>query len=163
MNKRNFVLSKAIIVQTLILALIWYLLAGYAAWSWWVGVPAIVCSLIVSHYLPAIPSFRLKLSRLFLFIGFFLQQSIIGGIDVALRAMHPRCPIDPGFIHYPLSIDNEFARVFFTNSISLLPGTLSVCLEDRSILVHVLDLKSSNQKNLYTLEKQVAALFGEEM
>ena len=34
----------------------------------------------------------------------FMQQSIIGGLDVARRALDPRLPLRPGFVAYPVRL-----------------------------------------------------------
>ncbi|MBE0509552.1 MAG: Na+/H+ antiporter subunit E [Chromatiales bacterium] len=41
------------------------------------------------------------------FIPFFLLQSLLGGIDVARRAFHPRTPLSPTLIRYPLSLSES--------------------------------------------------------
>ncbi|MGA9819917.1 MAG: hypothetical protein WBQ54_23770, partial [Pseudolabrys sp.] len=34
----------------------------------------------------------------------FLYQSIVAGVDVALRALNPRLPLQPGFVIYPMRL-----------------------------------------------------------
>jgi multicomponent Na+:H+ antiporter subunit E len=71
--------------------------------------------------------------------------------------------IDPGFVRYPLRLENPSARVFFVNGISLLPGTLSADLRADVIHVHVLDLRSDTLTGLRRLEHRVADLFHERL
>ena len=48
----------------------------------------------------------------------------------------------PAFIHLPVDLDNEFAIVVLTHTVSLTPGTVSADLspDRRTLLIHVLDL-----------------------
>ncbi|MCA9400576.1 MAG: Na+/H+ antiporter subunit E, partial [Candidatus Omnitrophica bacterium] len=109
------------------------------------------------------PDARLKINivQIFPFFLFFIHQSILGGWDVIRRAFHPSCPLAPGFIKYQLKVQDPTAQVFFANAISLLPGTFSADLDERSIAIHVLDETLPNVQSLKNLERKVAALFGE--
>ncbi|VAX38209.1 hypothetical protein MNBD_UNCLBAC01-1038 [hydrothermal vent metagenome] len=143
--------------------MVWWILTGGALSSWIIGVPAIVLSLMMSRILPPLPSFHLNIRGAFHFLIFFIQQSILSGFDVAKRVVHPDCPLDPCLIKYKIRISNGSARIVFTNTISLLPGTLSVDLLDEDVLVHVLDKKDPILDNLQVLEIKIAALFGENL
>lgn len=145
------------------LTAVWWLLTGGPLLSWMVGIPAVFLSLMVTRVLPPLPSFRFNIGGFLRFFSFFLQQSVLSGFDVAMRTIHPKCPLTPCLIKYKFRISNGFAQVFFTNTISLLPGTLSVDILDEDVLVHVLDEKYPNLKNLQALEVKVAALFGENL
>jgi multicomponent Na+:H+ antiporter subunit E len=88
------------------------------------------------------------------------MRSLLGGVDVARRALHPDLPIAPGLIEYPLRLPPGLPQVFMANTVSLLPGTLSAAL-DRSVLtVHVLDRRTGFLADLKTVEQSVARLFG---
>jgi multicomponent Na+:H+ antiporter subunit E len=96
------------------------------------------------------------------FIPFFVWESFLGGVDVVRRVIRPTMIIDPGFHPYPLRLQGSSARVFFLDSISLLPGTLSADMRDGIVQVHALDLRDENlDRSLARLEKRVAKLFGE--
>jgi len=154
-------LLKGWVFRAMALAVVWWLLTGGPLLSWIVGTPAVILGLMVTRVFPPLPSFRFNTKGAFQFFSFFLQQSILSGFDVAMRTVHPECPLDPCLIKYKFRISNGFARVFFANAISLLPGTLSTDLLDEEVLVHVLDEKYPNLENLQALEVKVAALFGE--
>jgi multicomponent Na+:H+ antiporter subunit E len=51
----------------------------------------------------------------------------------------------------------------FIDSISLLPGTLSADLRGDLVTVHALDVRTDVVEGLATLERRVAALFGESL
>jgi multicomponent Na+:H+ antiporter subunit E len=81
----------------------------------------------------------------------------------------PRCagPVEastgirPGFLRYELRLPAAgSSRVFMTACLSLLPGTLSVQLEDDYLVVHTLDRAEPNRSRIRTLEDHVADLYG---
>jgi multicomponent Na+:H+ antiporter subunit E len=97
------------------------------------------------------------------FIPFFLGQAILGGIDVAQRALRPALPLHPGFIELPLRLPLGPAAVFFIWTISLLPGSASVQLTGTTLRVHALDLTMPLEQKLRKLEERIAGLFGENL
>jgi len=79
---------------------------------------------------------------------------------VARRALHPRLPISPGLLDYRWRLPPGLPRVFMANTVSLLPGTLSVELDDAHLRVHVLDETGAFTAELQVVEVYVARLFG---
>jgi multicomponent Na+:H+ antiporter subunit E len=73
----------------------------------------------------------------------------------------PRMRIHPGFGCYRTELKIAPARTFFTNCVSLLPGTLAADIQDEWIEVHVLNIKSNLNSELVRLEHIVARLFAE--
>jgi multicomponent Na+:H+ antiporter subunit E len=90
---------------------------------------------------------------------FFLRESLHGGVDVALRALDPRLPIDPLIVDHRIRLPDGPARVLFVASVSLLPGTLSTRVDGATLRVHLLDRGSGAQRTVARLEDRVAAAF----
>lgn len=137
--------------------LLWWVLSGGRASSWIIGVPTIALALWVMGAAPQPHRWQLSFAGLLRFIPYFILQSVRGGIDVARRAYSPRLPLDPQMIDFPLHLPPGPAQIFFLNSVSLLPGTLSADLCGTTLKVHVLDYKVDPQ--LDQLETRVARLF----
>jgi multicomponent Na+:H+ antiporter subunit E len=97
---------------------------------------------------------------LFRFLPVFLWGSLRGGMDVALRAIHPRLPLAPALQDYPLRIPDGPGRVLLIDVISLMPGTLSADLRGDTLAVHVLDGRQPVLPKIQALEERAAALFG---
>jgi multicomponent Na+:H+ antiporter subunit E len=131
--------------------------------SWSIGVPSIILGIIARNTLPSLPSFKISHKAIPSFLIFFAYQSILGGVDVAMRTFQRDCRLSPRFIIYSFRLSNEIARIYFSNVVSLLPGTLSADLHHDSVSIHLLDDKLPNLENLQKLEIKVAALFGEEI
>ena len=138
--------------------LIWWVLTDGVVSSWWFGVPAALFALITSVAL--IPPMNLVWYECIRFIPFFLKNSLIGGIDVAWRAFHPRLPITPDLINYPLTLPSGLSQVFMANTVNLLPGTLSAAVNRNILKVHVLDSEKDFLCELRAVEQHVARIFG---
>lgn len=106
--------------------------------------------------------FRLRPLGVVRFVPFFLWGSLLGGLDVARRALSPTLPIAPGFITLPLRLHSEAARVVFTWAVSLMPGTAGAELSEAGLTVHLLDTSTFTEGALRRLEARVALLFRDE-
>lgn len=80
-------------------------------------------------------------------------------MDVAWRAFHPRMPIAPDLIEYPLRLPPGLPQVFMANTISLLPGTLSAELDQGILQIHVLDSQKDFLAEVKMVEHNVARMF----
>ncbi|MCG5500221.1 Na+/H+ antiporter subunit E [Ectothiorhodospira lacustris] len=138
---------------------LWWILTDGDPGGWVIGVPVALLAAASVFTLPPGRRYRLSLRGLVVFMGFFLWQSFVGGLDVSRRALSPRMPLAPGFIDYPVRLPPGPALTFFMNVIGLLPGTLSVGLHQRRIQLHVLDVGMPLHPSLRRLENRVAALF----
>ncbi|WP_417344507.1 Na+/H+ antiporter subunit E [Ferrimonas sp.] len=139
-------------------ALLWWMLSDGAMASWWVGVPVVLLATWVSMKLVAPFSFSpVGFAR---FVPHFIWYSLRGGVDVAWRAFHPRRPLAPTLIDFPLRLPSGMARVFMANTVSLLPGTLSTELRTGLLRVHVLDGRKTVIPELLELERIIALVFG---
>lgn len=101
--------------------------------------------------------YRWRPLRLFAFGAYFLGRSVLGGLDVASRALHPRVPIDPRIVRRRLRTGPGMPRTLFVAATSLMPGTLSADVHGEELTVHVLSPAMAGE--LDRLEERVAALF----
>lgn len=147
-----------ILRRGLLFALVWWIVVEGDLTSLWIGVPAVLVATTVSIALRSPVTWIWY--ELFRFVPFFLIHSLIGGADVAWRAIHPRIPIAPHLVEYPIRLPLGLPRVFMANAVSLLPGTLSADLGSSCLVVHVLNGRKDVMSELGKLEQRVAALFG---
>lgn len=151
---------RAALVRGAILTVLWWILAEGSLRGWVVAGVSIVAALLASLALLPPRQWRLRPLGAARFIPFFVWQSFRGGVDVAHRALRPRLPIQPGFLHYPLRLPPGPGRTFFVAVLGLFPGTLSVELRDRQVRVHTLDQGLSPEATLRLLEDRIADAFG---
>lgn len=146
-----------------VFAVVWWILAqdhGDAPAAGFVAVAAaVLLHTALGDRRRGLGSFRGSLR----FLPFFLVQSVRGGWNVARTALAPGMPLAPTFVRYRTRIADEHARVFFLNTISLLPGTFSARLTGHEITVHLLTQDTAAVRGLEVLEERVAGAFGLEL
>ena len=148
---------STVVSRALLFSLLWWALTDGTAGSWWIGAPAVAGAVIISVTL--VPPLGLVWREVMGFVPFFLWHSLKGGVDVAWRAFHPRLPITPELIEYPLRLPPGLPRVILVNTVSLLPGTLSAELGGQVLKVHVLDSLGDFLAELEALEQRVGCMF----
>jgi multicomponent Na+:H+ antiporter subunit E len=87
------------------------------------------------------PSLRhspLRLARGLLYLPYLLFEIVKANVAVALVILHPRLPIDPRTTRIEPAVYGSFPITSLANSITLTPGTLTVRVQGRSLLVHTL-------------------------
>ncbi|MDZ4169895.1 MAG: Na+/H+ antiporter subunit E [Coriobacteriia bacterium] len=141
-------------------AFVWWVLAEGEPSSWLFGVPFVVLASITSLRLTPARAWRLRAGGTLRFIVFFAHQSIVGGVDVALRALRPSMPISPGFVSYPVRLPTESARVLLADTVSLLPGTLSSGFEGDTLVMHVLDCNLPILDDVRQVESRISEALG---
>ena len=150
------------IVFTLVLLVLWLVLASGDLASLVLGIPSIALAWWVYRLQRLSPPPPLSFSLLGAarFLIFFLWESMRGGLDVASRVWKPRIPLAPGFVEYRLIFPDGPIRAVFLYTISLLPGTLSVMVDEKGWLqIHTLDISGDLHGELAKLENRICDLF----
>ncbi len=144
-------------IRTLLFATLWWVITEGEMNSWFIGAPVVVLVVFASRVL--LPGVSLSVAGVARFLPFYLWHSLHGGVDVARRALHPQLPISPVICDYCWRLPPGLPQVFMANIVSLLPGTLSVELDDEYLRIHVLDETIILDSELEVLEKKVAGVF----
>lgn len=125
--------------RALLLGLVWFALTGPDPGALLPGLLAVAAGCWVS---------------LRLLPGFF-WRSLIGAADVALRALHPRMPPQPGWVELPTTLPGG-GRVAPGGSFSLMPGTLVAGTRQDCLLVHCLDTTRPEEAAVRADERALA-------
>lgn len=149
------------LLYVIVFSLFWWLLTEGVAYSWWFGVPVVIVAALIATKLEN-PDHSIQMAAVPAFLWHFLSRSVVAGLDVAYRTLHPKLPLQPGLIEYKLQLASGRPQTFFAGVISLLPGTLSASLQENTITLHVLDTSEDLAASLLQTEKVVARLFGPE-
>jgi multicomponent Na+:H+ antiporter subunit E len=137
------------------LTLLWWLLSNNT--GWYFGTLAIGGATLAGLAFSPTQSSRWSLLELMRFLLYFGKNSLLSGLDVAYRAVHPRLPLQPRWLRYPLRLPPQGpARTLFVSTLTLLPGTLGTELDADSVLVHT--LSDGAEAELAHLEARIAAL-----
>ena len=101
------------------------------------GVFSIVLTVWLSKRLHGIDSEGQPLQiNLLSYFFWLVKEIILANVDVIKRIMSPNMPISPTWVKVKTTQKTRFGRVLFANSITLTPGTVSVQIDDDTILVH---------------------------
>ena len=82
-----------------------------------------------------------------------------GGTAVARRAFHPRVPLQPDFVAYPVNLPRGPARNAFETITSLLPGTVPCDEDAQTIIYHCLDTGQPEVEQLAADERAYGRAF----
>lgn len=149
---------RSFLTRILVFSILWWILSEGTFREWPLIVLAVLAASVASLALVPAGLWKCRPMGLLRFLAYFLKEAVLGGFDVARRALSPSMPLKPGFVEYQHSLA-ETPSVLFAWSISLLPGTSSVQLRKNSVTVHVLDQENPVAEKLQTLEKRVTAVF----
>jgi multicomponent Na+:H+ antiporter subunit E len=151
---------KSLCARIFALVLLWWALSEGLPFELGLPVLSVLAAASVSLWLLPPGQPRWRLAGAIGFVPYFILQSLLGGIDVAWRSLHPALPVHPGFVEYQLRLRHESARVFFVLVMSLLPGTAVAGWDNGRITIHALDTELAISHKAGELEERVAALFG---
>jgi multicomponent Na+:H+ antiporter subunit E len=138
---------------------LWWVLSEGRPTDWGFGL--VVAGVAAAVALPQETGRGIRPAGLLRFAPFFLWQSFVAAVEVARLALSPRLRLRPSLLSYPLRLRSLKAQVFFANTISLLPGTLTADLWEGRLRLHVLASTPQVVDKVAAVEERVAALFGE--
>lgn len=151
---------RAVLWRSALFAGLWWVLTDGRADSWGVGSVSILAAVVLSlRLLPPVSTYvsRIGLLR---FVVFFFDQSLRGGVQVAGFALRPRLALRPGVHDIALRLPEGIGRILLTNTLSLLPGSLSVELRGNRLCLHVLDEQAPTEAEVRRAEKHIAHMLG---
>ena len=129
------------VARALGLFVAWLLIAGPSPADFAVGIVTAALAARASLVLLPAGAGRMRLLPLLALAARLVGQSVVGGFDVARRALAPRVALNPGFVTYRCTLSGDAARSAFATEMSLVPGTLPVDLaSDGTLTVHLLDM-----------------------
>lgn len=149
---------RAFSFRALALLLLWWMLSGGEGWLFGGAASTLAAGLSLRLTPPA--HYRLRAHRMPRFVVFFLLQSMLAGWDVARRTLRPALPLDPAFVQLPLRLPDGAPSWWLMLVVSLLPGTLSVQRQGRTLEIHCLDAGRDVEAGVRHTEAQIARLFG---
>ena len=85
-----------------------------------------------------------KVVYLIAYIPVFFWAMIKANFDVAYRVIHPRMPINPGIVLIKTDLKSDSGKLALANSITLTPGTLTMDVKGDNMLIHWINVKSTD-------------------
>ncbi|EEW50683.1 hypothetical protein HMPREF0290_0771 [Corynebacterium efficiens YS-314] len=174
-----------IVVRVVLFALVWVALAGWDPGYATYGIVSIIAATALSVVL--IPPGRADIRAwprrgwaLLRLVGWFLRQAIVGGVDVALRAVRRTPDIDTAVVVVPFTLPPGPGRETAMLLMNLMPGTMvqqAVAVDKDGRLtdadcpgavatgveLHTLSEDLAPARQWAELERRVAATYGVEV
>lgn len=141
------------------LYLVWWVLTEGDPSGLWIGAAIALMVALFSCRLHPPSRYALRPVGVLVFSGYFILRSVVAGLDVARRLLSPSLPINPGYVVVKTSLPDGGPRWLLANTLSLMPGTLSVRLQDASLELHCLDLDLPIDEDVRSTERKVAGVF----
>jgi multicomponent Na+:H+ antiporter subunit E len=85
-----------------------------------------------------------KMPRFGAYMLWLLWEILLANIDVVKVVWHPRMPIQPKMFTAPNPMKSGFGSTLYANSITLTPGTVTVSIDKRDMLIHALTESSES-------------------
>jgi len=138
-----------IIIFTTVLSVFWILLSGYfSILLLSLGAGSILLVVYLAKRMDVVDheSYPIHLStKLPKFLVYLWIEVIKANIDVVKRIIKPgKLAISPRLIEVPLPQKTDLGKVIYANSITLTPGTVSVELDDKKVVVHALSQEGAD-------------------
>ena len=146
----------------ILLALIWLTLSGYLQpLLLTFGVISCVSVVLIAHRMNVIDheGHPVHLGwRIVAYWPWLIWEIVKSNIDVARRILDPALPISPCMVRVKTTQGSDLGQVIYANSITLTPGTVSIVVEDDSILVHAVAKELADDLETGEMDRRVTAL-----
>jgi len=171
---RSQVVRRTTIVQALVLFGFWLALSGRTDALFIVtgAVTAVAVTAVTSRITRAclrpdadhvrIRRLPLATGRAVAFVCWMAGRILVASVQLARIVLSRDMPLDPCSVRFRTELRSPLARTVLTNSISLVPGTLTVDIEDQEILVHALSPDQISDLVTGRLQNKVAHIFLEQ-
>ena len=113
----------------------------YTALLLFLGLLSIILVLVITHHMDLVDHESLPLHLIFRMVPFsfwLIKEIVLGSSYVLKRIFLGSKALSPTVITLKIDFRDEVSKVIFANSISLVPGTLSLQLDQESVQVHAL-------------------------
>ncbi|MBK1694902.1 sodium:proton antiporter [Chromatium weissei] len=77
----------------------------------------------------------------------FLKALVLANIDVAMRVLNPKLPINPGIVCVPTQLTTPYQRLILANSITLTPGTITLEMDNKDVYIHWLAVEDGDSEH----------------
>ena len=145
-----------------LLALIWLTLSGYLEpLLLTFGIISCVSVVLIAHRMNVIDheGHPVHLGwRIVAYWPWLIWEIVKSNIDVARRILDPALPISPCMVRVKTTQGSDLAQVIYANSITLTPGTVSIVVEDDSILVHAVAKELADDLETGEMDRRVTAV-----
>jgi multicomponent Na+:H+ antiporter subunit E len=98
------------------------------------------------------------LHRIPRFYAWLAWQICLSNLDLVRRIWRRDPDVEPVVLRVPMHQRSDVCRVIYANSINLTPGTLTIAMEDDSLLVHTLSREGAQSLLKGEMSRQISRL-----
>jgi multicomponent Na+:H+ antiporter subunit E len=160
------------LTQFLLLLAFWLLLSGQydpVFIGMGVGSAALVTALTrrlleptLGPDLGGLRAFPRRAWRFAVYITWLVGRIPPAGLQIAYHVLHPKVPIDPGVLRFRTGLQSPTARTILANSITLVPGTMTLEVDEDEFIVHAFIPSAADDLASAAMQNKIADLFLEE-
>ena len=96
------------------------------------------------------------------YLVWLVGRIVPAGVQVAYHVLHPRLPINPGVLRFRTTLHSPIARTMLANSITLVPGTMTIEVDGDEFVVHAFIPSAADDLASARLQNRIADIFHEE-
>ena len=86
------------------------------------------------------------------YILVLIKNLIISNIQIAKRTLSKDMQLAPAIVEVKTELKSEWKKLLLANSITLTPGTLTLDVKEDMLYIHIIECKSSENKQLIIKE-----------
>jgi multicomponent Na+:H+ antiporter subunit E len=101
----------------------------------------------------------LNLVRLVAYFGWLITRIPPAAVDVALSILMPSRRPQPGVVRFRTGLHSPAARTLLANSITLVPGTMTLSVDGGEFVVHALSPRSTRDLANGETQRRIARVF----
>jgi multicomponent Na+:H+ antiporter subunit E len=150
----------SILRRALVFALLWWVLTEGSGIAWGIGLASVGLATVASLRLWPPARWRISLSGMLAFAGWFFAESVKGAVQVAALAFQRHPDLAPRIIEVSVTLPPGSATVLLVNTLNLLPGTLCAGVDGQILRVHVLDGRMPVAGEVRVAEARIARMLG---
>lgn len=102
---------------------------------------------------------RVSILRVVVYLGWLVWRIAPSAVEVARIVLDPRLPPRPGIVRFRTDLVSPAARTVLANSITLVPGTMTLDVVGDEICVHTFTPEAVDDIATAVMQNRIAAIF----
>jgi multicomponent Na+:H+ antiporter subunit E len=104
---------------------------------------------------------RVRVHKLLPYVIWLLGRILVSALQLAWIVINPRVPPEPGIVRLATSLRSPAARAMLSNSLTLVPGTMTLEMDEHELTVHSFTPDAVDDLATAAMQNRIAAIFGD--
>lgn len=105
---------------------------------------------------------RVRIWPLITYSGWLFGRMLVSAVQIAWIVLNPRVPPEPGIVRLRTDLRSPAARAMLANSITLVPGTMTLNISDRELVVHSFTPDAVTDLATAAMQNRIARIFSDD-